>query len=381
MKKVLFSLGVLGLFANADAMQQNQQGHACSFPKRDLLSVETIRTVEACIDIKYAHKKVYITGNKVAVHYNPHGNRPTYSHITEDTLIDDEDDYEIESDNSYYGYYCNNGTLYISNAVTELPANCHCQYPYVGKIIFAPNSLLVSINPKAFCNMKIRELSIPDSVRELGTSCFEGCKSLRRVTFGPASSLERICERAFHNTGIEKVSIPNGVSELCDWCFADCDSLMSITFGASSSLQRVGVEAYSMEVIISAPDDILNIIQRSDLVRYNNLIRCLSTLIDKPMEGIAISVNKPVIFGDRIMDGCTLIVRAGVEKILDTLPHCVVFEEGSQLQSIAKSQCRLVKQIYLLGRPNWSQEVWDQLPMKPIKLCPCTTSDADAAGA
>ena len=29
MKKMLFSLGVLGLFANADAMQQNQQGHAC----------------------------------------------------------------------------------------------------------------------------------------------------------------------------------------------------------------------------------------------------------------------------------------------------------------------------------------------------------------
>ena len=31
MKKVLFSLGVLGLFANADAMQQNQQGNTTNF--------------------------------------------------------------------------------------------------------------------------------------------------------------------------------------------------------------------------------------------------------------------------------------------------------------------------------------------------------------
>ena len=31
MKKVLFSLGVLGLFANADAMQPDQQGNTTNF--------------------------------------------------------------------------------------------------------------------------------------------------------------------------------------------------------------------------------------------------------------------------------------------------------------------------------------------------------------
>ena len=47
MKKVLFSLGVMGLFANADAMQLDQQTHDSPFQQRDPLSVRHIGRVQA----------------------------------------------------------------------------------------------------------------------------------------------------------------------------------------------------------------------------------------------------------------------------------------------------------------------------------------------
>ena len=203
-----------------------------------------------------------------------------------------------------------------------------------------------------------------------------------RITFGTGSKLERIGKLAFCRTSVEEVSIPDSVVELGDRCFYGCKSLRRIRFGTGSRLERVGAEAFSTgDDTISAPDDILNIIQRSDLMRYNNLKQHLSALTRMPIDLVELLPDCPIIFlltKDGI-DNCLLVIRAGVQTIYGKFSHCIVFEEGSQLQSVKKEQWENVEQIYLLGRPNWSQEVWDQLPVKPIKLYPDTTPDVDAA--
>ena len=266
-------------------------------------------------------------------------------------------------------------SLKIPDSVVELGERCFAECTSLRRVTFGTD--LECIRNGAFYKTRIEEVSIPDSVRVLGDHCFAACYSLRRVTFG--LGLECIMNDAFCKTGIEEVNIPDGVVELGVRCF-DGTSLRSITFGIGSRLEYVGAEAFSTEeVTISAPDNILDIIQHSDLVRYNNLRQHISALTGMPIDSIHVSNDGYTWdLGD---SNCVILVPANLSNMHDIFqwPAWIVFEEGSQLQSVDKFTCRLVKQIYLLGRPNWPQEVWDQLPVKPIKLYPDTTPDVDAA--
>ena len=272
--------------------------------------------------------------------------------------------------------------LHIPSRVRELGYRCFSECISLIRVTFGSVSQLERIGGGSFEYTNIESVAIPDSVIELRSMCFVECQNLRRVTFGSASRLKCIGRIVFYHTSIESLDIPDSVVELCEECFYGCASLRRITFGAGSRLERVGVDAYRMDVNVSAPDDIYDIIQHSDLVRYNNLKQYLSALTGMPIDSVQISRDEPEIsLWIQNMRGYDylLIVRAGVQTIHCDLPSCVIFEEGSQLQSVEKERWEFVKQIYLLGRPNWSQEVWDQLPMKPIKLYPDTTADVDAA--
>ena len=356
MKKVLFSLGVLGLFSNADAMQPDQQVHAGPFSNAGALSVGHIGTVQANTDIDEFT--------------NPA--KPIMSH----NLSSKEKDY----------IYIAGKTLFIGKDVVVLTKSCLDQYDNireVERVVFEQGSKLERIDDEAFADMNVEEVNIPNSVRELGDRCFEDCKRLMRITFGTGSRLERIRDKVLSGTNVEEVSIPDSVEVLGDRCFYGCKSLRRIRFGTDSRLERVGAEAFSTEdVTIFAHDNILDIIQNSDLVRYNNLKQHLSALTDMPIDLVELLPDCPLIFlwtQDGI-DNCLLVIRAGVQTIRGKFSHCIVFEEGSQLQSVEKEQLENVKQIYLLGRPNWPQEVWDKLPVQPIKLYPDTTPDVDATG-
>ena len=263
----------------------------------------------------------------------------------------------------------------IPGSVRELGYRCFYWCKSLRSVIFGPSSSLERIGVEAFVWTNIEWLSIPDGVVELCDRCFEHCRSLRSVTFGDGSNLESIGERVFSDTQIEEISIPDSVIELYHHCF-EGTSLRSITFGRGSRLERVEAEAYEMDVHVSAPDNVLNIIQNSDLVRYNNLKQYFSALTGMPLDSIRVLFDGHTWESDAHV---IRIVRAGIQNMRASLPYWVVFEEGSQLQYIERFNCRLVKQIYLLGRPNWPQEVWDQLPVKPIKLYPDTTPDVDAA--
>ena len=267
-------------------------------------------------------------------------------------------------------------SLSIPDGVVELCDGCFYGCESLSSVTFGPNPSLQRIGVEAFAYAGLESISIPDGVVELCYRCFEHCRSLRSVTFGDGSNLESIGERVFSDTQIEEISIPDSVIELYHHCF-EGTSLRSITFGRGSRLERVEAEAYEMDVHVSAPDNVLNIIQNSDLVRYNNLKQYFSALTGMPLDSIRVLFDGHTWESDAHV---IRIVRAGIQNMRASLPYWVVFEEGSQLQSIDKYTCRLVKQIYLLGRPNWPQEVWDQLPVKPIKLYPDTTPDVDATG-
>ena len=265
----------------------------------------------------------------------------------------------------------------IPDSVVELDDGCFYECSSLRSVIFGTD--LECIRNSAFYKTRIEEVSIPDGVVELCDGCFSGCESLRSVIFGLDSKLECIGPKTFASTNIESLIIPDSVIELYHHCF-DGTSLRSITFGSGSRLEYVGAEAFSTEeVTISAPDNILDIIQHSDLVRYNNLRQHISALTGMPIDSIHVSNDGYT--WDLDDSNCVILVPANLSNMHDIFqwPAWIVFEEGSQLQYIDKFTCRLVKQIYLLGRPNWPQEVWDQLPVKPIKLYPDTTPDVDAA--
>ena len=212
MKKVLFSLSVLGLFANADAMQPDQQTHAAPISQPAPLSVGHIGTVQAHTDIDEFKKR----------------KQPIMSH-------------NLSSKNKDYTYTAGN-TLFIGKDVRVLTKSCldqHANVSGVKRVVFEPGSKLERIDDEAFARMNIEEVSIPDSVRELGSACFLECESLKSVTFGAESALTLISPFAFARTNIISLNIPNGVRELGHNCFKWCESLKSVTFGNGSALMLI----------------------------------------------------------------------------------------------------------------------------------------------
>ena len=232
MKKVLFSISLLWTFANADAMQPNQQTHACPFSNRTVLAVGHIDIADTLTDL-----------GKVAVHCKLPSNRPDYTYITDDIYIAD-------------GIYIAKDTIYISNDVRESPYFANCKS--IRRVIFGPGSNLELIDTQAFAGTNIEVISIPDSVIELGNRCFEECYRLRHITFGLGSQLKLIGTQAFASSMIEEINIPNSVRVLGKACFYSCKSLRRVIFLPGSNLELIGPEVFAYTSIeeVSIPDSV-----------------------------------------------------------------------------------------------------------------------------
>ena len=240
MKKVLFSLGVLGLFSNADAMlnvwsasgnqTQGQNGPTAEF------AVVPVNSVSCSFDsseLGGGKKEGQNDVGALVLDFVPTG--VVGNLLSKDVRI-----------------------VVVPNHVRELPDGCFQGRASLKRISFRQNSDLERIGCEALSETGVEEVDIPDSVLELGYGCFKECKSLRQVTFGQGSKLELIGVDAFCDTPLEEVSIPDSVKELGDGCFDRCIHLRRVTFGPMSALEHIGHFAFSWTFIeeISIPDSV-----------------------------------------------------------------------------------------------------------------------------
>ena len=238
MKKMLFSLSVLGLFANADAMKQ----------KRHIRPVSKRAMPAAAITQKHIGP---FSGRAM-----PAAMHTKIARISIDLSNSDREYYSIEDD-----------ILFIDNAarVLDKPLRFKNVKPKLKNVkrVFLSNSNLERIRQLAFAGRDIEEVIMPDSLRELANRCFSNCKKLRQVIFGPSSNLQRIGKYAFTYTAIESLSIPDSVIELGYQCFLRCRSLRSVTFGLSSSLERVSERIFddASKVQVNAPENVLRLLR------------------------------------------------------------------------------------------------------------------------
>ena len=247
MKKVLFSLGVLGIFANADAaqhlfMRQNEPlieefsskpaklecNPKCNpFDSNDFPSATKVKSIVCSIN-RNNERLIRIVSS-----FANQETKIIDRNIFKNSVIVHIHDSKVELSPI--------GTTYITPLCT------------LSSVTFGAGSQLERIDPFVFFKTGIEEVSIPNGVRELGHRCFSHCERLRRVTFGPNSKLEHIGDDAFLNTRIESLSMPDSVLELGDRCFCECNGLRRVIFGKGSSLVRIGSQAFSSAWCLSAP--------------------------------------------------------------------------------------------------------------------------------
>ena len=158
MREVLFSFGLLGLFANADAMHLAQK-----------MNVEDQR------NLIYS----FITGDTICIS----GSMGELSRMRVRELK--------RKFTKIYKKCQRIRRIYLAKGsqVCELGDRCLNDLNNLREFIFAKDSNLERIGDVAFCGTHIESLSLPDSVRELGFGCCSKLKSLQQVTFGANSKV------------------------------------------------------------------------------------------------------------------------------------------------------------------------------------------------
>lgn len=117
---------------------------------------------------------------------------------------------------------------------------------------------VTKIGEKAFYDLKVTSVVIPEGVTEIEDRAFERCDKLTSVTIPETVAI--IGAHAFENCSkLASVTIPASVTEIGDFAFNACMQLKSVEF--AEGLQRIGEEAFNachMESI-SLPDSLTEI--------------------------------------------------------------------------------------------------------------------------
>ena len=147
-----------------------------------------------------------------------------------------------------YGYYSGhvlipssvtyNGTTY---SVTSIGDRAFHQIDVTS--ITIPNSV-TSIGKEAFCGCSgLTSITIPNSVTSIGSSVFERCSKLTSITI--PNSVTSIGDNAFEGCSkLTSITIPNSVTSIGSSAFYNCSSLTSITCEAATP-PTVGQYAFS----------------------------------------------------------------------------------------------------------------------------------------
>ena len=149
------------------------------------------------------------------------------------------DNYVLEND-FLYQIESNNYILiaYLGNEKTiTLPLKINNRdyliYQFRGMMqhVIIPDGM-TTINPSAFYESNLSNITIPNSVTSIGYRAFSACSGLTSITI-PAS-VTSIGEFAFCDcSGLTSITIPNSVTSIGDWAFSYCSGLTSITIPAS----------------------------------------------------------------------------------------------------------------------------------------------------
>lgn len=98
------------------------------------------------------------------------------------------------------------------------------------------------VGEKAFYQLNIYKVVIPNSVEVIGVDAFSGCTNLIELKL--PTSLKKIEINAFYNCSrITNVIVPNSVTEICSAAFASCRRLNTITIG--SGVTAIGDAAFT----------------------------------------------------------------------------------------------------------------------------------------
>lgn len=98
------------------------------------------------------------------------------------------------------------------------------------------------IQPRAFQDKSIENVSIPNTISGIGFVAFSGCTSLQSVTFGENSKLESIGDSAFYSCdSLTSITIPDSVTSIGTQAFSNCTSLITVVISDCEAEIKCGM--------------------------------------------------------------------------------------------------------------------------------------------
>ncbi|MBR5528568.1 MAG: leucine-rich repeat protein [Clostridia bacterium] len=138
-------------------------------------------------------------------------------------------------------------TIYISNIL----------YKYIGggqSFTFTQDTR--GIAGRAFENLRLRSISIPEGVVFIGDSAFAGCYALTSADL--PNSLKTLGYAAFADSGLRSITLPASVKSI-DGAFSRCSSLSSVTMPGVKNIGGFSFFKCTSLKNISIPDGVENI--------------------------------------------------------------------------------------------------------------------------
>jgi hypothetical protein len=246
----------------------------------------------------------------------------------------------------------------IGQAVAELAPGAFARFPFLERLVLAPDGRLQTIHAEA-CEFipHLTAVRIPNDVTEIGEGAFQGCTSLRTVIFCLDSQLKTIGPRALEQCALaDTVCLPARLECIGDAAFAANEALERITIPAS--VTTVGNLAFSECARLSAVD-----------VEAGSNLCCLGAdLIPRTARGISWRFNDCI---HLVEIGASAFRRAPIEKILipaavrvirdSAFAECerlsvVNFPAQNQLRSIgarAFTDCPALREFLLTPLVEW----------------------------
>ena len=216
MKKFLYVFGIMGLFAQSDAMQ-----------------VGVIKISRKC------PKQPNMDGN----------GDPGTLVLPRVERISRNDNFESNM--------MSITKIVVPNTVTIIGQLSFFGYDRLTEVEFESGSKLTVIEACAFYGTGIREITIPKSVRTLGECCFGRCKNLKQIKFEDGIQLAVLEPYLFRDIRIGEIVIPASVKELCRYCFMDCE-IDRLQFEEASQLTTISEHTFYCSKVkeIQAPDSL-----------------------------------------------------------------------------------------------------------------------------
>ena len=205
-----------------------------------------------------------------------------------------------------------------------------------------------------FVTRKVESFVVPNFIKFISPYAFHCCLYLRQIEFEKGSQLQEIGYSAFYESSLIKIEFPSSLKRICKDSFFFCKNLSTVVFPKDSELQVIEEDSFSATKIdsITIPSKVVEF-----NTFWNRRSTCLSEIKVDPENThyksicdnkVILSKLSPesenfdcVLFATRNLLNVTIpnYVRVIGNNAFADSPNLknIVFEEGSQLQSIGKN--------------------------------------------